>query len=127
MIIGDRLREVRKLKRLSQGDIEKRTGLWRCHISRVENGYIVPSIETLEKLALACAVPLYELFYDGEKPPKLLDNAKDRTREAEWGSTGKDARFLRKLQECLRKMGARDRQLLFGFAYQVRLRYRRQS
>ena len=127
MIIGDRLREVRKLKRLSQGDIEKRSGLLRCYISRVENGHTVPSIETLEKLALACAVPMYELFYDGEKPPKPLDNAKDRTREMEWGSMGKDARFLHKLQECLGKMDARDRQLLLGFTYQVRLRYKRQS
>jgi hypothetical protein len=36
MIIGDRLRQLRDAKRLSQGDIEKRTGLFRCYISRVE-------------------------------------------------------------------------------------------
>ncbi len=50
MIIGDRLREMREEKKLSQGDIEKRTGLLRCYISRVENGHTVPAIETLEKL-----------------------------------------------------------------------------
>lgn len=124
MIIGDRLREVRKLKRLSQGDVEKRTGLLRSYISRVENGHTVPSIVTLEKLALACEVPMYELFYEDEKPPKPLDNAEDRTHKVEW-RMGKDARFLRKLQECLGKMDARDRQLLIGFAYQVRQRYKR--
>jgi transcriptional regulator with XRE-family HTH domain len=53
MIIGDRLRELREEKTLSQGDIEKRTGLLRCYISRVENGHTVPAIETLEKLARA--------------------------------------------------------------------------
>jgi len=37
MIIGDRLRALREEKKLSQGDIEKRTGLLRCYISRVEN------------------------------------------------------------------------------------------
>jgi transcriptional regulator with XRE-family HTH domain len=58
-------------KRLSQGDIEKRTGLLRCYISRVENGHTVPAIETLEKLARAMEVPPYQLFYDGDKPSKL--------------------------------------------------------
>ena len=53
MVIGDRLRELRAGKKLSQGDIEKRTGLLRCYISRVENGHTVPAIETLEKIARA--------------------------------------------------------------------------
>ena len=53
MIIGDRLRALREEKKFSQGDIEKRTGLLRCYISRVENGHTVPAIETLEKMARA--------------------------------------------------------------------------
>ncbi len=68
MIIGDRLRELSEEKKLSQGDIGKRTGLLRCYISRVENGHTVPAIETLEKMARAFEVPVYELFYDGEEP-----------------------------------------------------------
>jgi transcriptional regulator with XRE-family HTH domain len=71
MIIGDRLRVVREEKKFSQGDIEKRTGLLRCYISRVENGHTIPSIETLEKLARALEIPLYKLFYDGEALPAL--------------------------------------------------------
>ena len=71
MVIGDRLREMREEKKLSQGDIEKRTGLLRCYISRVENGHTVPAIETLEKMARALESPLYRLFYDGEEPPVL--------------------------------------------------------
>jgi len=51
MVISDRLRALREEKKLSQGDIEKRTGLLRCYISRVENGHTVPAIETLEKMA----------------------------------------------------------------------------
>src|SRR5712692_2919159 len=62
VIIGDRVREMREEKNLSQGDIEKRTVLLRCYISRVENGHTVPAIETLEKLARALEVPLYQLF-----------------------------------------------------------------
>ena len=71
MVICDRLRELRETKNLSQGDIEKRTGLLRCYISRVENGHTVPAVETLEKFARALEVPLYQLFYEGEKLPQL--------------------------------------------------------
>ncbi len=73
MQIGAKLRELRVAKNLSQGDIEKRTGLFRCYISRVENGYTVPSIGTLEKYATALEVPLYRFFTDEEsvKMPKL--------------------------------------------------------
>ena len=53
MIIGDQLRAIREEKKLSQGEIEKRTGLLRCYISRVENGHTVPAVETLEKFARA--------------------------------------------------------------------------
>ena len=49
MVIGDRLKTLRETKDLSQGDIEKRTGLFRCYISRVENGHTIPSVETPEK------------------------------------------------------------------------------
>jgi transcriptional regulator with XRE-family HTH domain len=49
MDIARRLRELREHKEMSQGDIEKKTGLLRCYISRVENGHTVPAIETLEK------------------------------------------------------------------------------
>ena len=82
MVIADRLRALREAKNLSQGDVEKRTGLLRCYISRVENGHTVPAIETLEKLARAMEVPLYQLFYDGEEPPAppSLAKRKGRTR-----------------------------------------------
>jgi transcriptional regulator with XRE-family HTH domain len=62
MILGDRLRAVRKQRKLSQGDIEKRTGVFRCYISRVENGYSVPGVQTLEKLAMALDMSLYEFL-----------------------------------------------------------------
>src|SRR6266481_2320115 len=113
MIIGDRLREMREAKKLSQGDIEKRSGLFRCYISRVENGHTVPAIETLEKMARALEVPLYQLFYDGEEPPKLPNLLKRKTSdEIAWGSSGKDAQFLNKLRRSLGKANEQDRRLL---------------
>jgi transcriptional regulator with XRE-family HTH domain len=86
MIIGDRLRETREQKKLSQGDIEKRTGLLRCYVSRVENGHTVPAIETLEKLARALEIPLYQLFYEGEEPPRLPNLLKRKSSDdIAWG------------------------------------------
>src|ERR1700753_1008722 len=102
MIIGDRLSALREEKELSQGDIEKRTGLLRCYISRVENGHTVPAIETLEKLARALEIPMYQLFYDGDKPPELPTLPKRKTADdIAWGSSGKNAVFLHKLRKCL--------------------------
>ena len=123
MIIGDRLREMREEKKLSQGDIEKRTGLLRCYISRVENGHTVPAIETLEKMARALEVPLYQLFYEGEEPPALPNLLKRKSSgEIAWGSSGKDARFLGKLRRLLGKSDEQHRKLILLMAQKMALR-----
>jgi transcriptional regulator with XRE-family HTH domain len=120
MIIGDRLRALREEKRLSQGDIEKRTGLLRCYISRVENGHTVPAIETLEKMARALEVPLYQLFYDGDEVPELPNLPKRRTAdEIAWGSTGKEARFLTMFRRLLGRIDEGDRRLLLYMAQKM--------
>src|SRR5258707_4832956 len=118
MIIGDRLRALPEEKKLSQGDIEKRTGLLRCYIPRVENGHTVPAVETHEKMARALEMPLYQLMFDGDKPPALPPKG-DGKRSAEWGSAGKDARLLRKVSQFLATMSQGDRQLLLSFAEKV--------
>ena len=120
MVIGDRLRQLREEKKLSQGDIEKRTGLLRCYISRVENGHTVPAIETLEKLARALEIPLYQLFYDGEEPPKLPNLLKRKTADdIVWGSAGRDLRYLNKLRRLLAKSEEEDRKLLLYMAQKM--------
>src|SRR6202049_5209773 len=120
VIIGDRLREMREEKKLSQGDIEKRTGLLRCYISRVENGHTVPAIETLEKLARALEAPLYQLFYDGEEPPILPNLPKRKSSDdIAWGSAGKDARYLNKLRRLLSKTEDEDRKLILYMAQKM--------
>jgi len=70
MDIGKRLSALRASKELSQGDVERRTGLLRCYISRVENGHTTPSIETLERWACALEVEVYQLFFEGEGKPE---------------------------------------------------------
>ncbi len=121
MIIANRLRKLRAEKKLSQGDIEERTGLLRCYISRVENGHTVPSIETLEKLAGALEVPLYQLFYEGDGPPPLPNLSKRRTTEelALDEETQKNLRFFEKVKHLLGRINERDRQLLIYMAQKL--------
>src|SRR5579864_1876679 len=107
MIIGDRLRELRQEKKFSQGEVENRTGLLRCYISRVENGHTVPAVETLEKFARALEVPMYELFYDGDEPPKQPKLPKGKTGN-EWGTKREDARLLAKFCQLFGRMDKED-------------------
>ena len=62
MKIGTIIRAHRLEQGLSQGDIEKKTGLLRCYLSRVENGHTVPSLDTLSKIALALDLPISQFF-----------------------------------------------------------------
>ena len=122
MVIGTRLRSLREERKLSQGDIEKRTGLLRCYISRVENGHTVPSIQTLEKLAAAVEIPLYQLFYEGDEPPPLPNLSKRATTEelALDEDTIKENRFFEKVRRLLSKVeNERDRQLVLYMAQKL--------
>ena len=107
-----------RTKKFSQGDVEKRTGLLRCYISRVESGHTVPAVETLEKFARALEVPMYQLFYDGEKPPKALDIPK-KTDEKLFGASGKDSKMLPKFRRFLRKTDAKNRDILLHMAMKM--------
>jgi transcriptional regulator with XRE-family HTH domain len=112
MVIGNKLKEIRESKKLSQGDIEKRTGLFRCYISRVENGHTVPSVDTLEKMARALEVPMYRLFTDEDriqKPRISFSNTESA------GNTRQDAK-LRPFAKALSRMNDKDQRLLLHMA-----------
>jgi transcriptional regulator with XRE-family HTH domain len=117
MLIGQKLRELREAKKLSQGDIEHKSGLLRCYTSRVENGHTVPSVDTLEKYARALEVPLYRFFTDGQpvKMPKPPESGDDGA----WGSRGKQRGKLQKFAKALSKMGDRDRRILLVMAQKM--------
>ena len=120
MIIGDRLRTLRDEKKLSQGEIERKTGLLRCYVSRVENGHTVPNVETLEKFARALEVPMYQLFYDGEYPPKLPNLPKRKTTDdILWGNLGKDAHTLAKFCRLFGRIKKDDFGLVLSLAQKM--------
>lgn len=102
MKIGTTIRAHRLQRGLSQGDIEKKTGLLRCYLSRVENGHTVPSLDTLSKIAVALDVPISQLFADNAvdhqiKLPKLSDD---------------ELKFLTQIRRYSQNLNDNDRQLL---------------
>jgi transcriptional regulator with XRE-family HTH domain len=112
MDIARRLRELREHRNMSQGDIETKTGLLRCYISRVENGHTTPAIETLEKIARAMGLPLHGLFYEG------TDEAQKSEKDDwhDWASYGRGAYQFRKLRQTLAGISDRHRKMLMGLA-----------
>jgi transcriptional regulator with XRE-family HTH domain len=119
MLVGERIRAIREAQSLTQGDIEHRTGLLRCYTSRIENGHTVPSLETLEKFARALEVPLYQLFYDGNEPPKLPRLSRSRPDADLWGNAGRDSKMLRQFCRALARMTERRRHLLLAAAQRM--------
>lgn len=125
MLIGERLRELRKAKNLSQVYIEKRVGLRKCYISRVEHGYTVPQVETLKKFAIALEVPLSEIFNQGECLPAL-------PRFLEWpainwstaSGKSKEARYVAKLIKTVARISEPNKRVLLSIAQKMAKRGR---
>jgi transcriptional regulator with XRE-family HTH domain len=105
MNIGETIRNFRLQKGMSQGDIEKRTGLLRCYLSRVENGHTIPSLDTLAKIAGAMEVPLGGFFAEsasenGNKPvPQLSED---------------EVRFLTQIRRYSPNLNDSDRKLVLA-------------
>jgi len=114
MYLGDRLRELRHSKGLSQGDLEKRTGLRRSYISRLENDHTVPALATLEKMSRALGIQTYQIFCTNKQPEQLFSSA--RVGLHDWASNGRGSRLLAKLEHALSCMTVVDRELLLHMA-----------
>src|SRR5690348_5435442 len=104
MNIGETIRNYRLQKGMSQGDIEKRTGLLRCYLSRVENGHTIPSLDTLSKIALAMDLQLSQFFSDGHSNggrslPQLSDD---------------ELRFLNQIRRYAANLNDSDRKLVLA-------------
>ncbi len=105
MNIGSTIRGFRQQKGMSQGDIEKRTGLLRCYLSRVENGHTVPSLDTLKKIAGALDLQLAEFFADGATETKELFGL---------NLNAEEIRFLTQIQRYSANLSESDRRLLLA-------------
>jgi transcriptional regulator with XRE-family HTH domain len=124
MIVGERIRALREEKKLTRGDIQERTGLQRTYIWRVENGYTVPAIETLEKFARGLEVPIYKFFYEGKKRPPLVRIDSD---SGLWGGDGQAKKMLRKFRRYLAHIDESERSLLMYLAEEMARRNKQRA
>jgi transcriptional regulator with XRE-family HTH domain len=105
MNIGETIRNFRLQRSMSQGDIEKRTGLLRCYLSRVENGHTIPSLDTLAKIAGAMDLALSQFFSEGNNSnghkglPQLSDD---------------EVRFLSQMRRYSANLNDSDRKLVLA-------------
>jgi transcriptional regulator with XRE-family HTH domain len=104
MKIGTIIRAHRLQKGLSQGDIEKKTGLLRCYLSRVENGHTVPSLDTLSKIAMALDLPISQFFMEDTLGRQF--NTQTLTDE--------ELRFLTQIRRYSSNLNESDRKLLLA-------------
>lgn len=102
--IGTTIRGYRLQRGMSQGDIEKKTGLLRCYLSRVENGHTVPSLETLQKIAKALDLKLSEFFAE-----EVVGREMGGLNLGE-----EEIRFLTQVQRYSAHLGDGDRRLLLA-------------
>jgi transcriptional regulator with XRE-family HTH domain len=106
--IGEVIRSYRGQRGLSQGDIERRTGLLRCYLSRVENGHTVPSLETLAKIAEAMEIALADFFPGAETP-------RDRDTQKMLGELSEDEiRFLSEIKKYSTTLSDGDKRLVLA-------------
>ena len=106
--IGEVIKSYRSDRGLSQGDIERRTGLLRCYLSRVENGHTVPSLETLAKIAEAMEISLAD-FFPG------TDTAQDReTRKVLGELSDEEIRFLAEIKRYSTTLSDDDKRLVLA-------------
>lgn len=106
--IGEVIKTYRSQRGLSQGDIERRTGLLRCYLSRVENGHTVPSLETLAKIAEAMDISLADFFPGTETP-------RDRETQKMLGELSQDEiRFLAEIKKYSTTLSEGDKRLVLA-------------
>ena len=105
MNIGETIRSFRLQKGMSQGDIEKRTGLLRCYLSRVENGHTIPSLDTLAKIASAMDIPLGQFF---------ATNPADTAARAAAQMNEEEVRFLSQIRRYSSNLNDSDRKLVLA-------------
>jgi transcriptional regulator with XRE-family HTH domain len=126
MVIGDKLKKLREERNMTQGDVFEKTGLLRVYLSRLENGRTTPSVDTLEKLAAAYEIPMYQLFVEEgtrvEKPdipgvkfgrPKNPSKQQDKE--------------LRQFAKAWSRMNERQRMLLYQLAAKLARHPRKSS
>jgi transcriptional regulator with XRE-family HTH domain len=115
MVVGEKLKAIRESKQMSQGDIERETGLLRCYISRVENGHTVPAIETLEKITRSMGVTMSQLFSESGREVEPLNLPSRPAAKL----SKKESNVLNKLAALIPRMRESDQNMLVHLAQKM--------
>jgi hypothetical protein len=71
-------------------------------------------------MARALEIPIYQIFYEGEEPPKLSALPEGFVgNNGEWGASGYPSRYLQRLRHLLGRLSERDRKLLCDLTLQL--------
>jgi transcriptional regulator with XRE-family HTH domain len=100
MVLGQRLRQLRKGRHWTQQDLERESGVAQGIITNIETGRTPnPTAQTVQRLADALEVPVDTLLNDTEPPIDISMPPVDLLRAAHFSDQLKN--FTRKMMACL--------------------------
>jgi transcriptional regulator with XRE-family HTH domain len=77
--LGSKLRDIRKLKAISQEELAFRSDVSTSYIGQIERGKKSVTIETLDRITAALEISLYDLFNSSDfKRDDLLDEFSEK-------------------------------------------------
>jgi transcriptional regulator with XRE-family HTH domain len=92
--LGAAVRELRKAAGISQRELAERSGIAKQAITNIERGATLPTLRTLERLAVALRVPPSEVLRRAEGQIKPGDGGLDAQHRDIWNSLDPDTRSL---------------------------------
>jgi len=72
--IGQRIRQLRESRAMTQSQLQARSRVSRSYLSRIESGQMTPSLGTLEKISEALGVGLNRFFVPESTGEALLED-----------------------------------------------------
>src|ERR1700682_3703803 len=72
--IGQRIRQLRESRAMTQSQLQARSRVSRSYLSRIESGQMTPSLGTLEKISEALNVGLNRFFIPESDGEALLED-----------------------------------------------------
>jgi len=87
-LLGGRIKELRKMKGLSQEELSEKVDIDPKHLSRIEVGRGFPSLDTLEKLADALNVEMKDFFefaHEVKSAKELMKTLESLAKETDEG------------------------------------------
>ncbi|TML56010.1 MAG: helix-turn-helix domain-containing protein, partial [Actinobacteria bacterium] len=88
--LGERLRAVRQLRRLTLREVATAAGVSESFVSQLERGRSSASVATLQRLAAAVGIEISDLFAaEPQAGPRVL--RREERQQLEWGHLGRKA------------------------------------